>query len=371
MCYAIPGKVREIQGKTVVVDYFGELKKAHNEIDELRIGDYIYAQGGYVIERIGVTEAEEILAVWKETFFELQEVDVRLSRLDFEKSGLERRFGMILDQAMEGIAPAKEDLLYLLRFEDARHEELLFKTANFIRQKYLKNSCCVHGILEISNYCRSRCHYCGISLHNASIQRYRMSVDEIVESACEAVRQYGFKALVLQSGEDGAYRIDELSQVIRTIKAKAPALICVSFGEIGIEGLAELYEAGARGVLMRFETSNRALYQKLHSGDSLETRLDHIRAAYEMGFLVMTGGLIGLPGQTLEDRVDDLYLARELHAEMYSFGPFLPHPDTPLGGVQPVVEADVLKMIAAGRLIDASGSRILITTAFETLSPEA
>ena len=50
MCYAIPGKVTAIDGKKVTVDYFGEKKKAINEIVDLKVGDYIYAQGGYVIQ---------------------------------------------------------------------------------------------------------------------------------------------------------------------------------------------------------------------------------------------------------------------------------------------------------------------------------
>ena len=82
MCYAIPGKIKEFKDNLVVVDYFGEERKAVNELDDLLIGDYIYAQGGYVIEKIPQEEAENILSVWKETFFELQEVDLQLSKVD-------------------------------------------------------------------------------------------------------------------------------------------------------------------------------------------------------------------------------------------------------------------------------------------------
>jgi len=371
MCYAIPGRVKEIQDKTVLVDYFGEEKKARNEMDGLSVGDYIYAQGGYVIEKIPPAEAEEILSVWKETFFELQEVDVLLSRVDLERKGIDSRIGLILDRAANGRRPSKDEALYLLNHDDPGSQALLFKIANFLRQKNLKNSCCVHGILEISNCCSEHCAYCGISLHHRSLPRYRMSSEEIVSAACEAVGRYGFKALVLQSGENAGYTVEELAGVIRTIKEKTPALIFVSFGEIGISGLEELYKAGARGLLMRFETSNPELYGRLHPGSSLETRLEHLRKAYEMGYLIITGGLIGLPGQTREDLADDLFLTRDLHAEMYSFGPFLPHPETPLAEVFPVYETEVLKVLAAARLIDPEESKILITTAFETLSSEA
>jgi len=37
----------------------------------------------------------------------------------------------------------------------------------------------------------------------------------------------------------------------------------------------------------------------------------------------MTGGLVGLPGQSVESLADDVMLAGELNAEMFSFGPVL------------------------------------------------
>ena len=371
MCYAIPGKIKELKGNVAVLDYFGELRKAHYEMTDLRVGEYVYAQGGYVINKVPLRDAEEILSAWKTMFFELQEVDLRLSRAGIEKISADAAVKRILDEAMEGKSPSKEELLYLLKCRDGASLALFFKAANFLRQKYLKNACCVHGILEISSHCKENCLYCGISTHHQSLSRYRMTPEEIVATACEAVTEYGFKALVLQSGEDPGYSVDQLAQVVRTIKEKAPCLIFISFGEIGMPGLQKLYDAGARGLLMRFETSNPKLYAKLHPGHLLETRLEHLRRAHAMGYLIVTGGLIGLPEQTLADIAGDLYLAQELHAEMYSFGPFLPHPETPLGKIPPVQDAEVLKVIAAARLLDPKEARILVTTAFETLSPDA
>ena len=45
MCYAIPGKVVAIENDIAIVDYFGEKRKAHNEMKNLNVGEYIYAQG--------------------------------------------------------------------------------------------------------------------------------------------------------------------------------------------------------------------------------------------------------------------------------------------------------------------------------------
>ncbi|MBN3041008.1 MAG: [FeFe] hydrogenase H-cluster radical SAM maturase HydE [Candidatus Omnitrophica bacterium] len=371
MCYAIPGRVKEIEGRKVTVDYFGQERNALNEIYGLRAGDYIYAQGGYVINKIPEKEAQEILSVWKETFFELQEVDLKLSKLDLEAKKFDSRFSRILDRAMEGTAPSASEALYLFNSANREQDQYLYKAANFLRQKYLKNSCCVHGILEISNHCSLNCRYCGISKLNRNIDRYRMSIQEVVEAAGLSIEKYGFKALVLQSGEDPGYGIEDLCYMIRTIKDKYPALIFISFGEVGLEGLEKLYEAGARGLLMRFETSNQQIYENLHPGQQLSTRLLHLKKAYELGYLILTGGLIGLPGQTREDIINDLFLTKELKAEMYSFGPFLPVPGTPLGAKEPIDKDLMLKVLSIARLIDPTEAKILITTAFETLSKDA
>lgn len=377
MCYAIPGKVERIEDKTVVVDYFGEKRKALNELVDLSLGDYIYAQGGFVITRIPQDEAESILHLWKEEFFKLQETDLRISRINLEKKGSNRRLVQILDRAIESKVLNREELLYLLSLNKAEELELFFKTANFIRRKFHKNSCCVHGIIEISNYCKRSCVYCGISTHNKRLKRYRMSKDEILETAQLAIEKYGFKALVLQSGEDSGYIMEELAGIIREIKEKWPALIFISFGEIGLDNLKVLYEAGARGMLMRFETSNPVLYKQLHPGQTLDSRLEHIREARQLGYLILTGSLIGLPGQTKEDIINDIFLAEELQAEMFSFGPVLPHPDTPLAphpipfpvGERVKGEGDTIKVLALARLIDNQKAKILVTTALETVSP--
>jgi biotin synthase len=54
---------------------------------------------------------------------------------------------------------------------------------------------------------------------------------------------------------------------------------------------------------------------------------------------------------------------------MYSFGPFLPHPGTPLAACPPGQSTDVLKVMALARLVDAANAKIAVTTALETVDP--
>lgn len=369
MCYAIPGKVVEIKENKVTVDYFGEIKYARNEFVSLSLGDYIYAQGGFVIQKISPEDAYEILETWKELFFELKKIDVRLSAVSETDKEVPKDFLKIIDKAAEGRSLSDKELLRLLKTASNKELNLLYRTANFIRQKYVKNSACVHGIIEFSNHCRNNCLYCGLRRDNQNLQRYRLPPEEIIETVDKAVNQLGFKALVLQSGEDHEYRDEILVEIVKKIKERCAVLLFLSIGERGYDTYKKLYEAGARGVLLRFETSNPELHAKLRPGVKPFGRIEHLKFLHDLGYLIISGGLIGLPDQTEEDLAQDIKLAKELKAEMYSFGPYLPHPSTPLKDCSTPKLDIALKVIAAIRLY-APEAKILVTTALETLDKE-
>jgi Biotin synthase and related enzymes len=56
-----------------------------------------------------------------------------------------------------------------------------------------------------------------------------------------------------------------------------------------LETYKKLHDAGARGVLLRFETSSESLYKKMRPDHVLEKRIELIKNLREMGFLIMTG----------------------------------------------------------------------------------
>ena len=368
MCYALPGVVTEIHGRNAVISYFGEIRSALSELTNIHPGDYVYAQGGYVIEKVDPDFAREMLDTWKDLFAVLQERDDSMSSRPTPEPS-DRPLQDILDKAGAGLPVSREDLRYLLTVEEPDRLERLYRTANAVRHLHHRNSCCVHGILEISNYCSSDCLYCGLAANSTLTRRYRMTRNEILEAAKEAIDGFGFKSLVLQSGEDPVYTPAFLAEVVAEIKRRHGVFICVSFGEVGLDGLDMLYAAGARALLMRFETSDAQLYATLHPGATLESRLSHLRHALNTGWLTVTGGLVGLPGQTVDSLVDDILLAGELNAEMFSFGPVLASHRR--RDIVPATETQMLRLLAAARIAAPSQAKVLVTTAFETLSPNA
>jgi len=63
MCLAIPGKVIEIKGEDVVVDYQAEKRQVKNMFDDLKMGDYVVVQGGFIIKKVPEKDALEAIEI--------------------------------------------------------------------------------------------------------------------------------------------------------------------------------------------------------------------------------------------------------------------------------------------------------------------
>ncbi|MBU1167767.1 [FeFe] hydrogenase H-cluster radical SAM maturase HydE [Patescibacteria group bacterium] len=366
MCYTIPGKITKINGKKAIVEYFGEEREILNEFSDIKEGDFVYAQGGYLINKVPEEEALESLKFWKENFKTLKELDKNLAVTGFAKPS--DKLIPILKKIQNKKEVSKKELLALLETKDKQDQEIILKTANQIRQQIHSNASCVHGIIEFSNYCRNNCYYCGIR-KDAPVERYRLSPDEIIEIGKKAAHKYNFKALVLQSGEDLWYTEEKLSYIIQELR-KENLLLFVSLGIRPKETYQKLFAAGARGVLMRFETANQKIFDSMRPQTDFETRIQLIKDLQKIGYIVATGFLVGLPNETNEDIVDNILLTKELQPEMFSFGPLIPSQDTPLKDEPPVKKETMLKIIALTRFAEPDAN-ILVTTALETLDEDA
>ena len=151
-----------------------------------------------------------------------------------------------------------EEILHWLRESDPAALATLFARADEVRRTHVGDDIHLRGLIEISSYCVRQCHYCGLRSAR-SMPRYRMSREEILAGARSAV-DLGFGTVVLQSGEDFGIEAAWLAEVLRTIKQETPLAITLSLGERHSDELRLWREAGADRYLLRFETSDPALY---------------------------------------------------------------------------------------------------------------
>jgi biotin synthase len=273
----------------------------------------------------------------------------------------------------------RAEILGWLREEHPRRLEELWRRADESRQQHVGDAVHLRGLVEISNHCVRQCAYCGLRAGNRSLNRYRMDANEIVAAALQAVK-FGYGTVVLQAGEDCGITTDWMAGVIRRLKTETPLAVTLSLGERADAELAAWREAGADRYLLRFETSDRALFDAIHppQGNRPCDRLAILRRLKTLGYETGSGIMVGIPGQTRESVADDIVLFRDLDLDMIGIGPFIPHPATPLGmeprknlaikGEQaPNTELMVYKVMALTRLACPT-TNIPATTALVTIN---
>lgn len=271
----------------------------------------------------------------------------------------------------------REDLKYILSLEDDSELDRLYKKAYEVKKKYIGQLVYLRGIIEFSNICDKDCLYCGIRRSNPNAKRFMIPEKDMIETAMWAYEN-NYGSLVLQSGE----RTDEkfvsmIERVVSEIKQRTDGKLGITLclGEQTEEVYRRWYEAGAHRYLLRIESSSPELYRSLHPEDhDFEARLECIGMLQKIGYQTGTGVLIGVPGQTVDQLVNDLLLYKRLDIDMIGMGPYLVHHETPLAETVKDYDGDRqlklgLKMIAAARLL-LKDVNIASTTALQALHPE-
>ena len=272
----------------------------------------------------------------------------------------------------------RKELHNWLRTTDPQALEGLWRAADDARSRHVGDAVHLRGLIEISNHCVRACTYCGLRAPNRDVPRYRMTADEILACARQAVAfEYG--TVVLQAGQDPGITVEWMAEVVRRIKAETDLAVTLSLGERDEADWRAWRAAGADRYLLRFETSNRTLYERIHPpvAGVRSDRIADLRTLQALGYEVGSGVMVGIPGQTYDDLADDIELFGESGLDMIGVGPFIAHPATPLGaGGQPSetdpeqvpnTELMTCKVMALARL-NCPQSNIPSTTALATLN---
>lgn len=272
-----------------------------------------------------------------------------------------------------------EEIEGWLREEDPARLEELWKAADETRQGHVGEEVHLRGLIEISNFCIRACAYCGLRAGYGDVERYRLTREEILECARLAVG-FDYGTVVLQAGEDYGIKRAWLTEIIHAIKAESNLAITLSLGERPDEDLQEWREAGADRYLLRFETSDRELYERIHppaKGQEISDRPAMLRRLKALGYEAGSGVMVGIPGQDYGILARDILLFKDLDLDMVGVGPFIAHPETPLGrgempsapeGMQvPNSELMTYKTVALTRLV-CPEANIPSTTALATIN---
>lgn len=241
--------------------------------------------------------------------------------------------------------------------------------AKKIREEHFGNQIYVRGLIEFTNYCKNDCYYCGIRRSNRNAERYRLTMEQILECT-DTGYELGFRTFVLQGGEDGYYTDERLEEIIKAIKEKHPdCALTLSLGERSRKSYELFYQAGADRYLLRHETADANHYQRLHPEEmSYEHRMNCLRELKDIGYQVGCGFMVGSPGQTEETLAEDMLFIQEFQPHMVGIGPFVPHHETPFGREPGGTVEDTLYLLSLIRILKPT---VLLpaTTALGTIDP--
>lgn len=274
----------------------------------------------------------------------------------------------IIDKLYKEHDATKDELLYLLDNIDKASIDYLTKKANEVRMTTYKDKVYMRGLIEFTNYCIRDCKYCGIRKSNSDADRYRLTMDEIIDCAVLGDK-LGYKTIVLQGGEDPYFTDDIMVEIITKIKSILPNnAITLSIGERSYESYEKMFKAGADRYLLRHETATKELYEKLHPNASFENRRRCLENLRKIGYQIGSGFMVGLPGQDNKSLVEDLIYIKQLKPHMCGIGPFIPHKDTPLNNEQGGTLEKTVIMLAILRLL-LPDTLLPATTSLGTIDP--
>jgi biotin synthase len=248
-------------------------------------------------------------------------------------------------------------------------DEELFCRADERRREFYGIDVYLRGLIELTNYCKNYCFYCGIRRSNTLIDRYRLSLDEVLQY-CKTGYELGYRTFVLQGGEDPFFSEERIVEIVSNIRKHHPdCAITLSLGEHSRESYQRFFEAGANRYLLRHETADAEHYAKLHPATlNLEHRKECLWHLKEIGYQVGSGFMVASPFQTTACLVADLRFLQQLKPSMIGIGPFIAHHETPFGQFPGGSLALTLRLIAVVRLMFPY-ALIPSTTALGTIDP--
>ncbi len=258
--------------------------------------------------------------------------------------------------------------LYMQPFMD-----LLYQAQQTHRQHFDANSIELCSLLSIKTAaCPEDCGYCAQSgHHNTGLKKQSLLPLAEVLTAAQQAKAVGAKRFCMGA----AWRSPparEFAQTLAMIKSvKALGLeTCMTLGMLNNEQADALAEAGLDYYNHNLDTSPD-YYSKVVSTRTYQERLDTLEKVRSAGIKVCCGGIMGL-GESQTDRIEFLRQLVNLPEPPKSvpINKLIAIPGTPLGNTPPIETIELIRVIAAARLL-MPASTIRLSAGRKSLSFEA
>jgi len=254
----------------------------------------------------------------------------------------------VIERAYQGKC-TKEDALLLLEGNPFE----LFELANNLRASTVGDtvSYVVNRNIYITNKCVGNCGFCAYRTEKG----YILSVEEILEKAGEA-RKAGAVEVCIQGGYIPEADVEFYLEIIESVKAEFPDLCIHALSPMEVNYAAGISGMSVEEALSRLKksgldsltgTSAEILsdrVRKIICPGKINTQqwIDTITAAHKAGISTNSTIMYGHV-ETLEERLDHVFIIREIQKETGGFTELIPMAFLPYNN--PVGE----KMIASGK----------------------
>jgi biotin synthase len=221
--------------------------------------------------------------------------------------------------------------------------------------------------------CPEDCAYCPQSAHyRTGVAAERLLETDAVLEAARAARAAGSTRFCMGAAwrevRDGA-EFDRVLDMVRGVRALGLEA-CSTLGMLTAEQARRLAAAGLTAYNHNLDTGP-GYYGEIISTRTYGERLATLRHARAAGITLCAGGIIGM-GERLEDRLELLAVLASLdpHPESVPINALVRAPGTPLADRPPVEPLDMVRMIAAARIV-LPESRVRLSAGRVHLSDEA
>lgn len=263
---------------------------------------------------------------------------------------LESLADKIIQNPSYRITEQEADMLLSIRKSEIN--EMVF-LAGKIREQYKGNKIfCCSIINAKSGQCSENCAYCAQSAHHktgAPVFDMR-EPDVILETALRLEDSGATHYSMVTSGFSPAEGdLEKVCTAARNIREKTDLRVCASLGVLTPDMAKKLKQSGISNYHHNLETAE-SHFDQVCTTHEYSDDINTVKAAKEAGFVVCSGGIMGL-GESWKQRFELAMTLKELDVDTIPLNFLNPVPGTPLAD-RPLLSAmDALKCIALFRFI--------------------
>jgi len=233
--------------------------------------------------------------------------------------------------------------------------DLVYRAQTVHRENFPDNRVQLCSLLSIkTGGCSEDCGYCPQAARHSTEVKYQglMQVEQVLEAASTA-RQAGATRFCMGAAWREVKNNREFDDVLEMVKGvKALGMeACCTLGMLDSEQATRLAEAGLTAYNHNIDTSPE-FYGEVISTRTYSDRLQTLENVREAGIQVCCGGILGM-GEGVADRCRMLQVLATLtaHPNSVPINALVPVPGTPLEDQQTVTTVEMVRVIAAARIL--------------------